>query len=389
MKTKDIKSKVQNALKKAETRKKEILENANKLADRIINKAIAKEKDEEEWNKKKKELKEIATKKRKEAALAKREARNNKRAKLNKTIPLCHVGKCATKEDIEKYNLYVSLTKEKQQQAQKEINEARTNGTVNNPYSKLSKENREKALKRKATNKVHHKNVHIQEHTTKEQRIESAKQRKVLCINSYKKELQKQASEIEADPKGYQNRQEKKQKKEQDRLNMLAEKRKARLEKLQKVELTQKQKTIKDIEHFKQAQLARTKKKLERKAMYLTKGNTLTLKVKNKVEIRPVEPPKEQPSNKHRYIVRTQYIDQSPITGDRVGGITCLVNKLGDIVKYSFNRMMKSESDKLVGYFVYDTDNPEVCIMEMVNSKYRNIDGVTTTRMQQQKENAA
>ena len=46
---------------------------------------------------------------------------------------------------------------------------------------------------------------------------------------------------------------------------------------------------------------------------------------------------------------------------------------------------MEKESDNLVGIFIYDSDNPEVCVMEMVNSKYREIDGVTTTRMNLEK----
>ena len=152
------------------------------------------------------------------------------------------------------------------------------------------------------------------------------------------------------------------------------------MEKLQRVELTQKQKTLKDLEHFKLAQERRNKKKLERRQMYLSKGGIQLPKVKNKVEIRPiVEQPKKQDSSKHRYIVRTQYIDQPSLTGDRVGAIVCLPDKLKDIV----------ESDKVVGYFIYDSDNPEVCIMEMVNSKYREIDGVTITRLQKQDKTAA
>lgn len=355
---------------------------------------------------------------------------------------------------------------------------------------------------------------------------------------AYKAEMQRQASEIAADPKAYQARQEKRAKSEQERLSMLAEKRKARMEKLQRVELTQKQKTLKDLEHFKLAQERRNKKKLERRQMYLSKDGIQLPKVKNKkvkalkkkiiananaladrilnkaiakeeqqkawetrkeelkaeaakkrkeaalkkreekakkliqihtsiptkdtskkqkaidkeiekkhnekmiametkfedfnpkqqkltkeeriernkkraiklihhkeikdkikhttkeerekVEIRPiVEQPKKQDSSKHRYIVRTQYIDQPSLTGDRVGAIVCLPDKLKDIVKYSFNKMMEKESDKVVGYFIYDSDNPEVCIMEMVNSKYREIDGVTITRLQKQDKTAA
>lgn len=319
MKTKDIKSteKKTSSLDKVKALKEKIIANANALADRILNKAIAKEEQQKAWETRKEELKAEAAKKRKEAALKKREEKAKKLIQIHTSIP-------------------TKVTSKKQ------------------------------------------KDIDI-----------AAEARKAGYL-AYKAEMQRQASEIAADPKAYQARQEKRAKSEQERLSMLAEKRKARMEKLQRVELTQKQKTLKDLEHFKLAQERRNKKKLERRQMYLSKGGIQLPKVKNKVEIRPiVEQPKKQDSSKHRYIVRTQYIDQPSLTGDRVGAIVCLPDKLKDIVKYSFNKMMEKESDKVVGYFIYDSDNPEVCIMEMVNSKYREIDGVTITRLQKQDKTAA
>ena len=62
-----------------------------------------------------------------------------------------------------------------------------------------------------------------------------------------------------------------------------------------------------------------------------------------------VDQPKKQDSSKHRYIVRTQYIDQPSLTGDRDGAIVCLPDKLKDIVKYSFNKMMEKEYDNEIG----------------------------------------
>lgn len=360
MKTKDIKSteKKISSLDKVKALKEKIIANANALADRILSKAIAKEEQEKAWETRKEELKAEAAKKRKEAALKKREEKAKKLSQIHSSIP--------TKD-----------TSKKQKAIDKAIEEKHDEKMIAKEI-KFEDFNPNKEIKDKT------------KHITKEEKEKIAAEARKAGYLAYKAEMQKQASEIAADPKAYQVRKEKRKKSEQERLNMLAEKRKARMEKLQRVELTQKQKTLKDLEHFKLAQERRNKKKLERRQMYLSKGGIQLPKVKNKVEIRPiVEQPKKQDSSKHRYIVRTQYIDQPSLTGDRVGAIVCLPDKLKDIVKYSFNKMMEKESDKVVGYFIYDSDNPEVCIMEMVNSKYREIDGVTITRLQKQDKTAA
>lgn len=200
------------------------------------------------------------------------------------------------------------------------------------------------------------------------------------------KELILNKNSMEA--KDIKSKEEKKAK--QGRLNMLTDKHKAHVEKIRQVKLTRKQKILKELEHFKLAQERRNEKKLQRRQMYLSKGGVQLPKAKSKVEVRPIiEQLKKQDSSKHRYIVRTQYINQSSIIGDSVGAIVCLPDKLKDVVKYSFKKMMEKESDKVVGYFIYDSDNPEVCIMEMVSSKYREIDGVTITRLQKQDKTAA
>lgn len=371
MKTKDIKStgKKTSSLDKVKALKEKIIANANALADRILNKAIAKEEQQKAWETRKEELKAEAAKKRKEAALKKREEKAKKLIQIHTSIP-------------------TKITSKKQKDIDKEIEKKHDEKMIametkfedfNPKQQKLTKEERIERNKKRVIKLIHHKEIKDKiKHTTKEEREKIAAEARKAGYLAYKAEMQRQASEIAADPKAYQARQEKRTKSEQERLNMLAEKRKARMDKLQRVELTQKQKTLKDLEHFKLAQERRNKKKLERRQMYLS------------VEIRPiVEQPKKQDSSKHRYIVRTQYIDQPSLTGDRVGAIVCLPDKLKDIVKYSFNKMMEKESDKVVGYFIYDSDNPEVCIMEMVNSKYREIDGVTITRLQKQDKTAA
>ena len=368
MKTKDIKStgKKTSSLDKVKALKEKIIANANALADRILNKAIAKEEQQKAWETRKEELKAEAAKKRKEAALKKREEKAKKLIQIHTSIP--------TKDTSKKQK---DIDKEIEKKHDEKMIAMETKFEDFNPkQQKLTKEERIERNKKRAIKLIHHKEIKDKiKHTTKEEREKIAAEARKAGYLAYKAEMQRQASGIAS---------------EQERLNMLAEKRKARMDKLQRVELTQKQKTLKDLEHFKLAQERRNKKKLERRQMYLSKGGIQLPKVKNKVEIRPiVEQPKKQDSSKHRYIVRTQYIDQPSLTGDRVGAIVCLPDKLKDIVKYSFNKMMEKESDKVIGYFIYDSDNPEVCIMEMVNSKYREIDGVTITRLQKQDKTAA
>lgn len=383
MKTKDIKSteKKISSLDKVKALKEKIIANANALADRILSKAIAKEEQEKAWETRKEELKAEAAKKRKEAALKKREEKAKKLSQIHSSIP--------TKDTSKKQKAIDKAIEEKHDE--KMIAKETKFEDFNPKRQKLTKEERIERNKKRAIKLIHHKEIKDKtKHITKEEKEKIAAEARKAGYLAYKAEMQKQASEIAADPKAYQARQEKRKKSEQERLNMLAEKRKARMDKLQRVELTQKQKTLKDLEHFKLAQERRNKKKLERRQMYLSKGGIQLPKVKNKVEVRPIiEQPKKQDSSKHRYIVRTQYIDQPSLTGDRVGAIVCLPDKLKDIVKYSFNKMMEKESDKVVGYFIYDSDNPEVCIMEMVNSKYREINGVTITRLQKQNKTAA
>lgn len=383
MKTKDIKSteKKISSLDKVKALKEKIIANANALADRILSKAIAKEEQEKAWETRKEELKAEAAKKRKEAALKKREEKAKKLSQIHSSIP--------TKDTSKKQKAIDKAIEEKHDE--KMIAKETKFEDFNPKRQKLTKEERIERNKKRAIKLIHHKEIKDKiKHTTKEEREKIAAEARKAGYLAYKAEMQRRASEIAADPKAYQVRQEKREKSEQERLNMLAEKRKARMDKLQRVELIQKQKILKDLEHFKLAQERRNEKKLQRRQMYLSKGGIQLPKVKNKVEVRPIiEQPKKQDSSKHRYIVRTQYIDQPSLTGDRVGAIVCLPDKLKDIVKYSFNKIMEKESDKVVGYFIYDSDNPEVCIMEMVNSKYREIDGVTITRLQKQDKTAA
>lgn len=380
METKDIKSKEKKAtlLDKAKAYKELIIKNANDLADRILNKAIAKEEQEKAWQKRKEELKVEADKKRKEAALKKREEKAKKLISIHTSIP---------SKDTSKKQKKIDKDIEKKHDKKMIANETKYENW-SPKQQKLTKEERIERNKKRAIKLIHHKEVKDKiKHTTAEEREANAAENRRIAYQNYLAEIQRQQSEKEADPKAAAERKEKRLTAKKDRMQMLAEKRIKRMERLQIVELTQKQKLAKDLEHFKQAQEARDAKKKEQRAKYLTKGGKKIPKVKNKVDVRPtiIE---NKVDNKHRYITRTQYIEKNTPVGETVGAITCIPTKLKDIVKYNFNKLMEKESDNLVGIFIYDSDNPEVCVMEMVNSKYREIDGVTTTRMNQEKQAA-
>lgn len=365
-------------LDKAKALKEKIVENATVFADRILNRAIAKEEQTKAWEEKKKELKAEADKKRKEAALKKREEKAKKLISIHATIP---------SKDTSKEQKKIDKDIKKKHDEKMIANETKYEDW-SPKQQKLTKEERIERNKKRAIKLIHHKEVKDKiKHTTAEEREANAVENRRIAYQNYLAEMQRQQSEKEADPKAAAERKEKRLTAKKDRMQMLAEKRLKRMERLQIVELTQKQKLAKDLEHFKQAQEARDAKKKEQRAKYLTKGGKKIPKVKNKVDVRPtiIE---NKVDNKHRYITRTQYIERNTPVGDTVGAITCIPTKLKDIVKYNFNKLMEKESDNLVGIFIYDSDNPEVCVMEMVNSKYREIDGVTTTRMNQEKQAA-
>lgn len=319
-----------------------------------------------------------ADKKRKEAALKKREEKAKKLISIHTSIP--------SKDTSEKQK---KIDKDIEKKHDEKMIASETKYEDWSPkQQKLTKEERIERNKKRAIKLIHHEEVKDKiKHTTAEEREASAAEQRRIAYQNYLAEMQRQRSEKEADPKATAERKEKRLTAKKDRMQMLAEKRLKRMERLQIVELTQKQKLAKDLEHFKQAQEARNAKKKEQRAKYLTKDGEKVPKVKNKVDVRPtiIE---EKIDNKHRYLTRTQYIGKNTPDGETVGAITCIPTKLKDIVKYNFNKLMEKESDNLIGIFIYDSDNPEVCVMEMVNSKYREIDGVTTTRINQEKQAA-
>lgn len=377
MKTKDIKSieKSKSITDKAKELKEIIISNANALADRILDRAIAREEAEKQWAEKKEELLKKATELRKKAAQEKRDRRNNQRLEINKTIPFCHVGKFANPEDVTKYNDYIAAVRKQQEElANKVKTESKKEETVE------KKHNKKDTVKRTPTMR-----------TTKDERIQAAIEKKIQGKANYRKELQKQASEIEADPKGYQERQQKKQKSEQERLDMLAAKRKARLEKKIKNELTTKQLVLKQINDFKESQKKRLEKKDLKRAKYITKGGEKVNKFKIKTPLRPSVIIEKKDTELNSYnVVIARVTDKNTIIDSKPQVVKCKSNTLSNHIKDIHNTCMKDKNNEnYVGTFVYPIDQPDHCIFEMINSKKLNIEGKLTSRMVSQRETKA
>lgn len=377
MKTKDIKSieKSKSITDKAKELKEIIISNANALADRILDRAIAREEAEKQWAEKKEELLKKATELRKKAAQEKRDRRNNQRLEINKTIPFCHAGKFANPEDVTKYNDYIAAVRKQQEElANKVKTESKKEETVE------KKHNKKNTVKRTPTMR-----------TTKDERIQAAIEKKIQGKANYRKELQKQASEIEADPKGYQERQQKKQKSEQERLDMLAAKRKERLEKKIKNELTTKQLVLKQINDFKESQKKRLEKKDLKRAKYITKGGEKVNKFKIKTPLRPSVIIEKKDTELNSYnVVIARVTDKNTIIDSKPQVVKCKSNTLSNHIKDIHNTCMKDKNNEnYVGTFVYPIDQPDHCIFEMINSKKLNIEGKLTSRIASQRETKA
>ena len=377
MKTKDIKSieKSKSITDKAKELKEIIISNANALADRILDRAIAREEAEKQWAEKKEELLKKATELRKKAAQEKRDRRNNQRLEINKTIPFCHAGKFANPEDVTKYNDYIAAVRKQQEElANKVKTESKKEETVE------KKHNKKDTVKRTPTMR-----------TTKDERIQAAIEKKIQGKANYRKELQKQASEIEADPKGYQERQQKKQKSEQERLDMLAAKRKERLEKKIKNELTTKQLVLKQINDFKESQKKRLEKKDLKRAKYITKGGEKVNKFKIKTPLRPSVIIEKKDTELNSYnVVIARVTDKNTIIDSKPQVVKCKSNTLSNHIKDIHNSQMKDKNNEnYVGTFVYPIDQHDHCIFEMINSKKLNIERKLTSRIASQRETKA
>lgn len=366
MKT-DIKSieKELSLVEKAELLKNKIVENANALADRILTKAIKKEESEQIWKSRKEELKAKYDKLRKDAAILKRKKKAKIREEriktlMNKTIPTITPELTKNQDKLEEEHKEKLLKKQ---------------------------EKRKERLKIAAINKVHHKEKKVIKHVTKEQKIAEIKEKKQQGYQNYKKELERQSSEIMADRQGYADRIKKREKSEAERLEMLAKRRIDRMKRLQIVELSHKQKMINDLKHFKEAQLARIKKKEEKRAKYLTKGGIKVPKVKNKVEARSydIRPIDKIEFNKYKIII-SKLSDAKEIIDNEPFELTCLAKDLSKRMKDYHNVEMKKDKSTHVGIFAYDINQSNYCVHEMINNDYLSINGVLTSRLAKNKK---
>ena len=153
MKTKDIKSteKKTSSLDKVKALKEKIIANANALADRILNKAIAKEEQQKAWETRKEELKAEAAKKRKEAALKKREEKAKKLIQIHASIP--------TKDTSKKQK---AIDKEIEKKHDEKMIAMETKFEDFDPKrQKLTKEERIERNKKRAIKLIHHKEIFI------------------------------------------------------------------------------------------------------------------------------------------------------------------------------------------------------------------------------------
>ena len=340
--------------KKFEEKKKKLLEIANALADRIIEKEIIREEQKERFDKIDAEAKKIANKKLKEAAKAKRERKNaNRLALINKTIP--------TKEDIE-------TNKVKQAELEKAKKE----------YSKDRKKKRGAQDNKQGWGK----------RTTKEERIALAKKRKEEGKKAYLDEMKRQAKEIEKDPIKYAENQ-KKREDEKKRIEQIALKKVERRNKL----FAEKLKTAKIVQnildHFKASEERRRAKKEEKRAKYLAKGGERVNKTKVKAPIRPCEiPSRESTKVKDYFYVMSHLTDKGNPIDTKPFKISCLSTDLTKIVGSMHKKELNNNSDIYVGIFVYPQDNKTRCIYELINSSKLTINGKLTSRIAEQK-NAA
>lgn len=396
---KDIKSKDKKAsVNKYEAYKKMIIENANALADRVINAAISREEQAEAWAKRKAEVVKQAALKAKEKRNAKIARKKAKILELASTIPFVHCGKCATKEDIEKYNQYIDVHKKKQKEAEKimlEKYEAKIDVIeVKRNWKAKRKEKVQEERKNSATRKAHGREEITKKlestRTTKEQRIAAKKDEKKQAFENFVKEQQRIASEKTADPEAAKTRAEKR-KTEAQRLQMIAEKRIERTNRIIKESVKIKNKAKEDALRYAESEKARIARKQAKRATYLTKGGIPEVKTKKEIDVskkKPLSLPNKK-DELEKYLVCTQYSNR---TDEGIGALICRPSDLKKRIKEYHNRHMDpklGQPDTYVGLFVKDPKDANKYILEMINDKFLIIDGVSTSRVKPSAQVAA
>ena len=341
---------VKEFAKKFEEKKKKLLEVANALADRIIEKEIIREEQKERFDKIDSEAKKIANKKLKEAAKAKRERKNATRLiNFNKTIP--------TKDDIE-------INKSKQDELEK-------------AFAKATKDRKKKRGARDSKQGWGKR-------TTKQERIELAKKRKEEGKKAYLEEMNRQAKQIESDPAKYaenqKKREEEKARIERIALNKVERRNKLFAEKLKTAKVKQR-----ILDHFKASEERRRAKKEEKRAKYISKGGIKVNKTKVKVPIRPVTIPSREESKAKEYLyVISRLTDKDTIVDTKFMSITCLPTDLTKIVGSMHKKELNNNNDNYVGIFVYPQNDKTHCIFEEISGSKLAINGKITSRIAEQ-----
>lgn len=382
--------KKQSLLKKAsealKQKKLQILEVANALADRILCKAIEKEEREAEFAKRKEEIKKKVDKE----TIAKAEKKRERKTDLlNRSIP----SKEAIAANKNRQNFLAKAHTQKREEIEKQL-QAKIDYMKEEATKVEEKRNARKekelklASKRLEMHKAKKDGTFKLKHTTKEERIEAIKAEKAVGKAGYTQELKKQASEIEADRKGYMERVLKREESERQRLERIIEHRQARKDKEFSEKLKQQKITQRNLNRFIESEKNRLARKEEHRAKYLTGGGIAIPKVKNKIEVdkQRAEEYMNQTAtkvdNKERYLIRIASTNNPSIITDSVGAFICKPEDLQKRLKEAHNHQMKDNPDTYVGIYAYSgIGKDQVCIAEMINDKFLEFEGKSTSRI--------
>lgn len=391
-----------NARKAAEAKKEVILLNANAQADRIIDAAIKREEETKAWATKYEELKKKADAKRKAKAEFKREAKEKVKVslwKMQKSMPKVSA-KEVKKRQAELENIHASKIETKEIAKYARLGVEKLTELLTDPDYKedamfigkaLEIANiriaRREANKTKTLNRLHHKDKVLA------QPKEETKRFKAMTPEERKADYRKIMAEAKAKfdisgmiPNSNQQKKDKNKAKSIARSQQLAEVRLKRMEKKQAVELTVKEKRDKDIARFLKSEKARKERKAAKQAVYLTKGAIPAVKTKKVIDIskkKPLSLPKKN-EELEKYLIVTQHIGKE----DGAGALVCRPSDLKKRIKDAHNRHMDpklGDPNTYVGIFVKDPKDSNEYVFEMINDKFRNIDGVLTSRLKQNK----
>lgn len=371
-------------------KKEELLKVANDLADRILCVAIAREEQKKKFESIDKTIKEKVDKELKEKAKAKREAKASKLKTLltNKTIPSPE----AIKLNKSRQNFLSKAHAVKLEEITKRTKEWEEKWKVDKEkYEEIRKTRNERdmklANKRLEMHKAKKNGTFKLKRTTKEERIEAIKAKKAEGLIGYNKEMQRQSSEIMADREGYAKRIAKRQELETQRISRILEHRQKRRDKLFAEKLKQQKITQLNLNRFLESEKKRLARKTEKSAMYLTKGGVETPKVKNKVKVDEVKAKEfiEKHNNRIdervRFLIRIAHTDHPDMITDSVGAFVCKPDELSKRLKEAHNKHMKSEPDNYIGIYAYSgIGKDQVCIAEMINDKFLEFNGKSTSR---------